>query len=148
MKTRSWSALVLVLELAAGGTEVSAQPVYRCGNSYSQVPCAGAVVVDVDDQRTPQQKAQTDDAARQAAASAARMEKERLALERSRPGGAPKPAVRDHDHTPRKDTGAERKPDAKQKKKSAPEYFTAAARTDDKNSEPPAKKPASSPVQP
>jgi K+-sensing histidine kinase KdpD len=36
----------------------SAQQVYRCGNSYSQTPCAGAVAVSTDDPRTDNQRAQ------------------------------------------------------------------------------------------
>ena len=36
----------------------SAQSVYRCGNSYSQTPCAGAVEVPADDPRTEAQRAQ------------------------------------------------------------------------------------------
>ena len=36
----------------------SAQSVYRCGNSYSQTPCAGAVAVSTDDPRTDDQRAQ------------------------------------------------------------------------------------------
>jgi hypothetical protein len=36
----------------------SAQQVFRCGNSYSQTPCAGAVAVNTDDPRTDEQRAQ------------------------------------------------------------------------------------------
>ena len=36
----------------------SAQQVFRCGNSYSQTPCAGAVAVSTDDPRTDDQRAQ------------------------------------------------------------------------------------------
>jgi hypothetical protein len=36
----------------------SAQQVYRCGNSYSQTPCAGAVAVSTDDPRSDDQRAQ------------------------------------------------------------------------------------------
>jgi hypothetical protein len=35
-----------------------AQQVYRCGNSYSQAPCTGAVVIDADDPRTEAQRAE------------------------------------------------------------------------------------------
>lgn len=37
----------------------SGQQVYRCGKSYSQVPCPGARVVDTRDVRSPKQKAQS-----------------------------------------------------------------------------------------
>jgi hypothetical protein len=36
----------------------SAQQVYRCGNSYSQTPCAGAVAINTDDPRTNEQRAE------------------------------------------------------------------------------------------
>ena len=36
----------------------SAQQVFRCVNSYSQTPCAGAVAVSTDDPRTDDQRAQ------------------------------------------------------------------------------------------
>ena len=36
----------------------SAQQVYRCGNSYSQTPCTGAIAVSTDDPRTDDQRAQ------------------------------------------------------------------------------------------
>lgn len=35
-----------------------AQQVFRCGNSYSQTPCAGAVTVQADDPRTDAQRAE------------------------------------------------------------------------------------------
>ena len=37
-----------------------AEEVYRCGNTYSQKPCPDAVRVDVEDSRTPAQKAEAD----------------------------------------------------------------------------------------
>jgi hypothetical protein len=43
----------------------SAQQVYRCGNSYSQTPCTGAIAVQTDDARTEEQRT----AAKQALAS-------------------------------------------------------------------------------
>jgi len=101
----------------------SAQPVYRCGNSYSQVPCAGASVLAVDDGRSAEQKAQTDAATAQAQRQADRMERERLALERSaliqRAGPkAPAPA-----HA--KTTKPVPPRVAPTRKKSEPAYFTA-----------------------
>jgi len=35
----------------------TAQTVYRCGNSYSQTPCAGGTAVSTDDSRTDAQRA-------------------------------------------------------------------------------------------
>jgi hypothetical protein len=37
---------------------VNAQQVYRCGNSYSQTPCDGAIAVNTDDPRTEAQRAE------------------------------------------------------------------------------------------
>ncbi len=45
------------LVLLAACTGAAAQQVYRCGNSYSQTPCAGAVPVQTDDPRTAEQRA-------------------------------------------------------------------------------------------
>ncbi len=55
--------------------------VYRCGNSYSQKPCTDAVVVDVQDARTAEQKKQADATIRRDTATADAMEKDRLAQE-------------------------------------------------------------------
>ncbi|MEO7940584.1 MAG: hypothetical protein ABIR55_18315, partial [Burkholderiaceae bacterium] len=57
------AGLLLLLILPIG---VSAQAIYRCGNTYSQTPCAGGSVVAADDSRSAQQKAQTDAATAQA----------------------------------------------------------------------------------
>jgi hypothetical protein len=40
----------------AASTVCGAQPVYRCGNSYSQTPCANGVVVQTDDARSEEQR--------------------------------------------------------------------------------------------
>lgn len=44
------------LLLLALNTMTLAQPVYRCGNSYSQTPCPGAVPVAADDARSDAQR--------------------------------------------------------------------------------------------
>jgi hypothetical protein len=69
---------------------LQAQTVYKCGNTYSHVACPEAQTVPVDDQRTPEQKQQTDAATRRDAILAQSLEKERLALEKSKVR-APKP---------------------------------------------------------
>lgn len=73
---------ILALVFLCGSAPLPGQPVYRCGTLYSDAPCAGAVAIDVDDRRTPQQKAQTDAATRQAGTLARQLQQERLALER------------------------------------------------------------------
>jgi hypothetical protein len=69
---------------------LQAQIVYKCGNTYSQVACPEAQTVPVDDRRTPEQKQQADAATRRDAMLAQSLEKERLALEKSK-ARAPKP---------------------------------------------------------
>ena len=70
---KSFSNLVLAtaaaLSVCHGAT---AQQVYRCGNSYSQTPCNGAIAVNTDDPRTDSQRAE----AKQALASDKALTKE------------------------------------------------------------------------
>lgn len=58
-----------------------AQSAYRCGDSYSQSPCPGGTVVDINDKRSQAQKAQTDAATQRDARQAQAMEKARLRKE-------------------------------------------------------------------
>jgi hypothetical protein len=76
---KSLKTLVLpALAALAIGHSASAQQVYRCGNSYSQTPCTGAVAVQTDDARTEEQRA----SARQALASDKALAKELEATRR------------------------------------------------------------------
>lgn len=85
---------ILALVFMCGSAPLPGQPVYRCGTLYSDAPCAGAVAIDVDDRRTPQQKAQTDAATRQAITLARQMQQERQEMERSaRPAARPASAA-------------------------------------------------------
>ena len=59
-------------------TAAWAQNTYKCGNSYSQQPCAGGSVVDTADSRTSAQKQAADQANQRTAQAAAAMEKARL----------------------------------------------------------------------
>lgn len=67
---------------SAGGKST----VYRCGNSYSQVPCADAAIparaVDVDDARSPEQVQAAREAARRDAEAARGLQTEREKRER------------------------------------------------------------------
>ena len=47
--------LFLAAALCLGTTVAAAQSVYRCGNEYSQAPCAHGKIVNVDDSRTDSQ---------------------------------------------------------------------------------------------
>lgn len=71
--------IALLLLAALGCGAASAQTVYRCGNSYSQKPCAGGTAVDAADPRSAAQAADTTAAAKRNAQAANALEKERLA---------------------------------------------------------------------
>jgi hypothetical protein len=70
--------MLLTSVLAAWCTTSAAQPVYRCGDSYSQQPCAGGKEVAVQDARSGSQQSQTRDAAQRDAKAADAMEKARV----------------------------------------------------------------------
>lgn len=59
-----------------------AQKTFKCGNTYSQTPCADGVAVDTQDNRTKEQKNQADASTARTADAAAALEKERLAREK------------------------------------------------------------------
>ncbi|MDB5873348.1 MAG: hypothetical protein JWQ07_2790, partial [Ramlibacter sp.] len=63
---------------ALGMGSAAAEDVYRCGDSYSQTPCPGCKVVQVEDARSASQRSQTSQAAHRDAKSADAMEKARL----------------------------------------------------------------------
>lgn len=65
----------------AACAQAAAQNVYRCGDSYSQQPCLGGVMVPAEDARSAQQKAEAAAAARRDAKAAEALEKERLKQE-------------------------------------------------------------------
>jgi G3E family GTPase len=69
---------IFYVALSALSTMATAQSVYKCGNAYSQKPCADAVVLDVQDSRTPAQKAESDALIKRDSAAANAMEKTRL----------------------------------------------------------------------
>ena len=75
---RACLAAIAASSLLMTAPSAVAQKVYKCGSSYSQVPCPAATVVEVDDARSAGQKKQTDDAARRDARLADDMEKARL----------------------------------------------------------------------
>ncbi|MDE2297251.1 MAG: hypothetical protein KGK18_03715, partial [Burkholderiales bacterium] len=82
------AAATLVFGLAAlGGAQ--AQLVYRCGNAYSQTPCAQGHVVDATDPRTEAQRAEARSVAADDRRRAAEMRRDRLADQAAlKPGGA------------------------------------------------------------
>ena len=72
------SVATVLIALCAIPTCAIGQNVYRCGNAYSQKPCADGVVVDVQDARTAEQKAESDALIKRDSAAANAMEKARL----------------------------------------------------------------------
>lgn len=87
------STCVLSIVLSVGSllaAPATAQTIYRCGNSYSQTPCAGGQTIDADDSRDKTQKAQTDAAIRRDLKAAETLEKQRAKQEASR-ARAPRP---------------------------------------------------------
>ncbi len=127
------------IAIYAISTWATGQNVYKCGSSYSQVPCTDAIVLDASDPRTPAQKAETDSAARRDLATANAMEKARLKEEArlraaqakqdkaQKKAIAPSPASRDApsetDHTA--STGKKDKKSTAKKNHKEPEFFTA-----------------------
>ena len=82
--------------LAACSLGAGAQDIYRCGNAYSQKPCEQGVVVQADDARSAQQRAEAQEVARRDARVADEMQARRLKLE-AQPVQAyiPQPAAKD-----------------------------------------------------
>lgn len=113
-------ALVFIAACALS-TGASAQKIYKCGATYSQVPCPDGVAIQADDARTPAQKAAADKVARAEATQAKQLEKARLkddaqaeaASKAAKPETKAAKAPKKEDSTPKKKKGKE------------PEYFTA-----------------------
>lgn len=114
---------IAVICLAAGGwiAPVAAQTVYRCGNSYSQQPCAGGSPVETQDARSAGQRAQTTEAAQRDAKAASAMEKQRLKDE-ARPAQAIIPPTQEAELATGQDGKAAQPAKAKK-----PAHFTAVA---------------------
>lgn len=66
--------LVISLVLTAAA---AAQTVYRCGSSYSQVPCPGGNAIDATDSRSPEQRKAHEASVRENKRNADSMEKNR-----------------------------------------------------------------------
>lgn len=76
------------LQWAAMATE-SSPTHWRCGNTYTDQPCAGGKPLDLDDARSPQQQRDADQATRDARGMADRLERDRLRQEAAQgPGQA------------------------------------------------------------
>jgi hypothetical protein len=81
---RGWPACVLALAIASLGCAASAPAhatIWRCGNTYSDRPCAGATPIEAPAAPSEQERRQADEATRNDQAAAERMARERLRLE-------------------------------------------------------------------
>ncbi len=72
---------VFVLAVSVHWAAAAAGTIYRCGDSYSDLPCAGATMVSSVEAPTAAQREQAETTARHDAKTAGLMEKERLRLE-------------------------------------------------------------------
>lgn len=111
-------ALVLIA-VCAVSTGATAQKIYKCGSSYSQIPCPDGVAVEASDTRTSAQKAAANQTSKSQAKQAQALEKERLKDE-AQARAADQALAKAHSNK----TPAESKPATKKKSKE-PEYFTA-----------------------
>ena len=83
MISRRWFFALFFIAINALTTWAKAENVYKCGNTYSQVPCPGGKQVNVDDSRDPQQKILKDEITQRDAALAKSMEEDRLTSEQA-----------------------------------------------------------------
>lgn len=76
--------LATIFLLILGGLPVAghSETIFRCGNSYSQAPCAGAAQINIDDARDPSRKKEVDAATRRDAKLAKSLEQNRLQAEK------------------------------------------------------------------
>jgi hypothetical protein len=111
----------IFIAAALAATLAYGQNVYKCGNTYSQTPCADGKTVDVSDSRTPAQKAEADAATRRGAKAADAMERSRL-REEAQLRAANRVAV---GKPPTSADTKKAEKEKKGKKEKPPEYFTA-----------------------
>ncbi|MEP6791347.1 MAG: hypothetical protein ABI907_08240 [Ramlibacter sp.] len=115
-----FATAVATIFIALCVTPATAQNIYRCGETYSQQPCAGGKLVTADDARTSQQRTDAQAAAQRDAKAAEAMEKARMKQE-SQPAQAVLPPDK---VAPASERPADKPVMSKPKK---PQYFTAVA---------------------
>ena len=81
-QTQGLCLAALLIALFAVTKGLWAQTIYKCDNRYSQAPCPGASMLNLNDARASAQKQQSDAATRRDAELAATLEKDRLAQEK------------------------------------------------------------------
>jgi hypothetical protein len=82
-----WAALLMAT--CAPWSAAESSGTWRCGNTYTDQPCEGGRLIDVDDTRDAGQKRDADDTIRDAHAAAHRMEGDRRRLEAAGAGTRP-----------------------------------------------------------
>lgn len=139
---RPTEVAILLSTLIALAPMAQAETVYRCGNTYGPVPCAGASPVEVGDARTEAQRMQTQKAAERDAQVAAEMERRRLREEQGLSADESRPSVKSQTSKKSakaagaKDNAAsdgdrqKSKAHKKSAKDKAPEYFTVRSPTE------------------
>jgi hypothetical protein len=120
--SRLISLAIILISTFSSLAKAENQKAYRCGNTYSQIPCPGGVTVDTADNRSKAQKTQSESVIKRDMRTANGMEKTRLQQEEARRRAALKSADKPAD----KAAPTPGNPTQSTKKKSRPpEYFTA-----------------------
>jgi hypothetical protein len=139
MKFSSCIAIFFIAACAVSTGAMAQKTVYRCGASYSQIPCEGAVAVNADDARTKADKADADKATKRDMKQATEMEKARIKEDKealAQGKAATKANAKAADKLTSKDKPKEQADDEDKKKpkhkKKEPEFFTAKAAPDKK----------------
>jgi len=125
MKTSIPLATVFIA-VCAISTGATAQKVYRCGASYSQMPCPDAITLEADDARSKAQKTDSDKIIARDVSSANAIEKARLKEEKLALKQAKASALTGQASKSKGEDKAELKDKKKASKKKATEFFTAA----------------------
>jgi len=75
--------LALALGVVATAAGAATTPIYRCGQTYSQTPCAGGHIIESSDPRSAAQRTEARRLAEREKALAEKMERERRAAEKA-----------------------------------------------------------------
>jgi hypothetical protein len=126
MKNTLLIATFFVAAYAGSTGAIAQKTVYRCGATYSQIPCEGGVTVEANDTRSKTDKNEADNATKRDMKQAREMEKSRLKEEKDAQAAA-KLATKTYEKQPgaaAKEPHETKKPKHKKKE---PEFFTAKA---------------------
>ncbi|MDM0043308.1 hypothetical protein QTH91_02320 [Variovorax dokdonensis] len=137
--SRGWPARAFapaIATLICIASPIAQAAIWRCGNSYSDIPCPDAVRIDPSGTApSAEQKREADEATRKNEAAAQRMERERLRLEAATVGRgatiigeAPKPPS-SHKHELKTLGAAPMKKSGKARSRPGTEDFVATAET-------------------